>query len=189
MNWEEKESNVDTSALTDYESGLLKERAKSLAVPFITDSLQQNPIDILEFFLSGERYALPMQYVREVTLLRHLSPLPGTPDFILGIINVRGKIISVTDLRVFFHLPRKGLSDYNKIIILSGKGMEYAVLADQVAGVKSMDLNLLSHPPDILRGMEKDFLSGVFPGPVILINAELLLTDKRLIVQSSAIRI
>lgn len=174
--------------LTNKENHILLERAKNLAKPLEEEKVKDNLIEVLEFFMSGERYALPMNYVKEVTLLRHLTPLPGTPDFILGIMSIRGKVISVTDLRIFFDLPRKGISDYNKIIVLSGKKMEFAILADQVSGVSGMNLNDLSHPPDILKGAGKDFLSGVFPGPLILINADLLLTDKRLIVQRSSMR-
>jgi purine-binding chemotaxis protein CheW len=165
---------------------ILNDRAKTLAKPLLTANFEGESIEVLEFLLNRERYAIPMQYVREVSLLRHLTPLPATPDFILGIISLRGRVVSVTDLRVFFSLPRRGLSDYNKIIVLSGKNMEFAILADMVVGVSVQDISRLSHPPDVLKGIGRDFLSGILPGPLILINAELILTDTRLIVQGSS---
>lgn len=173
------------SFITD-ESSLLKERAKQLAKKRSLVEDEGVSIEILEFLLSGEHYAIPMQYVKEVTLLRHLTTLPGTPEFILGIISIRGIIFSVTDLRVFFELPRKGLSDYNKIILLATKDMEFAILADQVIGASRKQVSQLSDVPDIVRGAGREFLSGVFPGPVILINAGLLLTDNRLIIQRTS---
>jgi purine-binding chemotaxis protein CheW len=174
--------------LSEHDADILKQRAKNLAKPYPTEINEANYIEGLEFLLNGERYAVPMQYVKEVTLLRHLTPLPATPDFILGIMSIRGRVISVTDLRVFFELPGKGLSDYNKIIVLSGKGMEFAILADYVTGVSVLNLSLLSHPPDILKGIGRDFLTGILPGPVMLIDAESVLTDARLVVQGSSVR-
>ncbi|HPY60603.1 MAG TPA: chemotaxis protein CheW [Methanospirillum sp.] len=169
----------------DQIDNILQERARILAKPLDKEDGDGERIEVLSFMLNGEQYAVPMKYVKEVTLLRHLTSLPGTPDFILGIIGIRGRIISVTDLRVFFNLPRKGLSDYNKIIVLSGEGMEFAVLADQVNGVSSQNLSGLTAVPDTIRGIGKEFLSGVFPGPLILINAGAILTHPKLVVKRS----
>lgn len=166
-------------------SEILLERARILAKPLEKEEKMGEGVEVLSFMLNGERYCVSMEYVREVTQLRHLTSLPGTPDFILGIISIRGRVISVTDLRVFFDLPRKGLSDYNKIIVLSGEGMEFAVLADQVDGVSWQNLSHLTPPPDTIRGIGKEFLIGVFPGPLILINSRVILTHPKLIVDRS----
>ena len=64
--------------------------------------------------------------------------MPCTPPFILGIINVRGQILAVIDLKRFFNLPDKGLSDLNKVIILRRGGLEVGLLADAVAGVQAI---------------------------------------------------
>ena len=167
------------------DSEILQDRARILAKPLTQEEDAGEGIEVLSFMLNGERYGVSMEFVREVTLLRHLTSLPGTPDFILGIISIRGRVISVTDLRVFFDLPKKGLSDYNKIIVLSGEGMEFAVLADQVDGVSWQNLSHLTSPPDTIRGIGKEFLAGVFPGPLILINTRGILTHPRLVVDRS----
>ena len=167
-------------------SDILLNRASILAKPLTKEEDAGEGIEVLSFMLNSERYGVSMESVREVTLLRHLTSLPGTPDFILGIISIRGRVISVTDLRVFFDLPRKGLSDYNKIIVLSGEGMEFAVLADQVDGVSWQNLAHLAPPPDTIRGIGKEFLAGVFPGPLILINTRAILTHPRLVVDRSS---
>lgn len=85
----------------DQIDNILQERARILAKPLDKEDGDGERIEVLSFMLNGEQYAVPMKYVKEVTLLRHLTSLPGTPDFILGIIGIRGRIISVTDLRVF----------------------------------------------------------------------------------------
>lgn len=172
--------NITQGSQTSEE--ILLERARKLAKPLEATEDTGEGVEILSFLLNGERYGVLTEYVKEVTLLRHLTPLPGTPDFILGIISIRGRVISVTDLRVFFDLPRKGLSDYNKIIVLSGEGMEFAILADQVEGVSWQKMSHLTPPPETIRGIGKEFLAGVFPGPLILMNTIAVLTHPRLVV-------
>ncbi|MDX8550102.1 chemotaxis protein CheW [Methanospirillum sp. J.3.6.1-F.2.7.3] len=169
------------------DANILLERARCLAEPLGQKEKTGEGLDVLTFWLNGERYCVSMKYVREVTLLRALTTLPGTPDFILGIISIRGRVVSVTDLRVFFNLPRKGLSDYNKIIVLSGEGMEFAVLADQVDGVSHQILSHLGPLPETISGIGKDFLEGVFPGPLMLIKTEAVLSHPKLVVRSAQI--
>lgn len=168
------------------EERILAERARILAVPETPPVHEGEEIPVLEFHLGGERYAVAMKYVREVSLLRNLAVLPGTPDFIVGIVSMRGRVVSVTDLRVFFRLPRKGLSDYNKIIVMSDNSMEFAILADQVNGVKTCNLSLMVSPPLSVQEVGREFLSGVFPDSLILIDAGAVLSDPRLIVRKDS---
>ncbi|MDD1724614.1 MAG: chemotaxis protein CheW [Methanospirillum sp.] len=191
MNTRDKEHPLQTMIETDgmtpeLEERILAERARSLAAPETSPENEGKEIHLLEFLLNGERYAVAMQYVREVSLLRSLAVLPGTPDFILGIVSMRGRVIAVTDLRVFFHLPRKGLSDYNKIIVLSDNSMEFAILAEQVNGVKTCNLSQIASPPLSVQGIGREFLSGVFPDALILIDAGAVLSDPRMIVRKGS---
>jgi purine-binding chemotaxis protein CheW len=172
---------IDTKD-THEDHNILRIRAKELAKPIKSTSGTHEDLSVLVFSLSGERYAVEMKYVREVSFLSSLTTLPGTPDFLLGIISLRGRIVSVTDLRLFFNLQRKGLSDYNKIILLSNNKMEFAVLADQVDGMQIRDRTQLSDPPLTINGIGKEYLLGIFPGPIIMINAKVILDDPKLII-------
>mgnify|MGYP000909919379 CR=1 FL=1 len=165
-----------------HETEILLQRARILAQPEKREEDLGESIEVLSFLLNGERYGVCMDYVKEVTLLRSLTTLPGTPDFILGVMSIRGRVVSITDLRVFFHMPRKGLSDYNKIIVLSGEEMEFAILADHVEGVARYYIRKLSPPPEIFNGIGKEFLTGIFPGPLIMLNAKAILSHPYLVV-------
>src|SRR5688572_14220407 len=108
---------------------VLQERARRLgAKP--TPEQTAVTLDVIEFMLADERYAVESVFVREVCPLKDLTPLPGTPDFILGVVGIRGHILSIVDLRRFFDLPFKGLTDFNKVIVVSGDRMEFGLLAD-----------------------------------------------------------
>ena len=80
---------------------ILKARARALARESGAGTVVQT-IEVIEFLLAYERYAMELDHVREVFPLKEITPLPGTPPFVLGIINVRGQIVSVVDLKKFF---------------------------------------------------------------------------------------
>ena len=81
-------------------------------------------LEVLEFRLSQESYALETSYVSEVYPLKDLTPLPGTPPFMLGVVNVRGRITPVIDIKRFFELPDIGLTDLHRIILVKGNDLE-----------------------------------------------------------------
>ena len=109
---------------------ILKSRAKDLARKTKNQMQAEESIQVTEFMLAYEKYAVESSYVREVYPLSDLTPVPCTPAFVLGIINVRGRILSIIDIKKFFELPEKGLTDLNKIIIVQDDRMEFGILAD-----------------------------------------------------------
>jgi purine-binding chemotaxis protein CheW len=162
-------------------SGILRARAKALARQPIQDSAE-GALDILEFILSHETYAIELSWVRETCPLTDLTPLPGTPPFVAGIINVRGQIVSVIDMRRFFDLPVKGLTDLNKVIILHDGEMEFGILADEILGTRSLPLADVQPPLPTLTGIREEYLKGVTRERMVLLDGEKILTDKNLIV-------
>ena len=88
---------------------ILKARAKVLAQEPEKEVLDQDYLEVVEFLLAYETYGIESAYVREIYPLTEITPLPGTPPFVRGIVNIRGQILSVIDLKKFFELPEKGL--------------------------------------------------------------------------------
>lgn len=131
--------------------------------------------DFLVFSLAFERYAFQAAYVREVLSLTLLTFLPGIPPFIAGITHVRGRIISVIDLKRLFHLPERGITEFNKIIILSNGGMELGILADEIEGIISIrDANV--HPvPPTMKEKKAEFISGITEEKIIILDTETIL--------------
>jgi purine-binding chemotaxis protein CheW len=164
---------------------ILKERAKKLAREQEADSGDQKHLDVVEFLLAYERYALESFWVREVYPLKELTPLPGTPSFVLGIINVRGQIVSVVDLKKFFDLPARGLTDFNKVIIVSNGRMEFGLLADAVPGVRRIPLQEIQPPLPTLTGIRSEYLRGVTVDRLVVLDVAKLLADPKLKVSQS----
>ena len=123
-----------------------------------------------------------MSCVRETLPLKDLTPVPCTPPFVLGLIGVRGQIISVIDIRKFFDLPEKGLTDLNKVIIVHDEGMEFGILADAVLGVRTIPLAGLQPSLPTLTGVREEYLRGVTQERLVVLDGKKLLSDRRLVV-------
>jgi len=159
---------------------ILKERAKKLAREPKADPREQERLDIVEFLLAYERYAIESAWVREVHPLKDITPLPGTPPFVLGIINVRGQIVSVVDLKKFFDLPAKGLTDLNKVIIVRDELMEFGLLADEVRGVRQILRQELQPSLPTLTGIRAEYLKGVTADRLVVLDIAKLLADPKM---------
>lgn len=161
---------------------LLQARAQELARRPASDAPQEKWLDCLEFQLSGESYAMEMCYISETLPLVDFTPLFCTPRFVLGITNLRGRIISIVDLRRFFELASVGLSDLNRVIVVGNGSMEFGVLADAVIGMRSLALGELQPAPVTFTGIREEFLRGVTADRLALLDLGKILADKRLVV-------
>jgi len=104
------------------------------------------------------------------------------PAYIFGVINVRGQIIPVIDLKKLFNLPEQGLTELNKVIILHNDQMEFGILADLVHGTFGIEADEIIKAPHTLKGIGQEYLLGVTKERLIVLNAEKLLTDKNMVV-------
>lgn len=161
---------------------ILSTRARELAVVVEEEREEDTRLDVLEFLLSGERYAIGMSYIKEVALLKDITQLPGTPPFILGIISLRGTIISLVDLRTILGLPPKGLTDYNRIIVIHEGNMSFGLLADAIVMTRSIRMSEITRPPPTISGVGALYLTGIIPGPLMVIDAHSMLNDPRMVV-------
>ncbi len=160
---------------------ILRARAKALALE-PEERPVEPPIEAVTFLLAHETYAVETAYVSEVYPLREFTPLPGVPLFVLGIVNLRGRILSVVDLKKFFDLPERGLTDLNKVIVLRSAAMEFGILADAVPGVLSIAPGDLQPSLPTLTGIRGDYLKGITSERLILLDAGRLLADPAMIV-------
>ncbi|MBN2289735.1 MAG: purine-binding chemotaxis protein CheW [Candidatus Glassbacteria bacterium] len=161
---------------------LLRARAHSLSRELETKKTDEKFLEILDFTLAYETYAIETAYIREIYPLKSFTPLPCTPQFVLGLVNVRGQILPVIDIKKFFNLPEKGLTELNKIIILKKDSMEFGILADLILGVCSLPIGKIQSPSGMMSVVNEKYLKGVTDERIVILDAEKLLSDTEIVV-------
>jgi purine-binding chemotaxis protein CheW len=161
---------------------ILRARAQALARTPERALVAGASLEVLEFHLAQERYALEDRWVQEVCPLKELTPLPCTPPFVLGIVNVRGRILPVLDLKKFFDLPEQGLTDLHRIILVRGNDLELGLLADAIVGVRSIPADSLQPSLPTLTGIRGDYLKGVTAERLVVLDLARILADPKIIV-------
>jgi len=177
----ETSSQKDTLS-SDNTRAILKARAKALSVEKKEESDSEEFLEIIGFRLSTETYGIETAFVREVYPLKDFTILPGVPAFVVGIIAVRGQIISVIDLKKFFNLPGKGLGELNKVIIIKNDRMEFGILADVILGTQLIPVAAIQKSLPKISGIGGEYLKGVTIEHLIVLDAKRILEDEKIIV-------
>lgn len=163
---------------------ILRRRAEKLAKPI--DKLEQmgETYEIMIFNLGEENYAIETKYIEEIYPLKEYTVLPGTPSFVLGLTNVRRKIILIIDLKVLFSIPPK-TEELQKLIILSSEENYFGILSDGINGIQKVMKEGLQSSLPTLTGVRADFLKGILSNGTVLLDGEKLLTSKTLKIEDA----
>jgi purine-binding chemotaxis protein CheW len=169
-------------ATTEEKGSVLRARAKSLAREPEKRGDAEEHLELLVFLLAHETYAIETVSIREVYPLTELTPLPCTPDYIYGIINIRGQILTIIDMKKFFDLPEKGITNLNRVIVVQQGDMALGILADEIIGIRNIAKNDLNPPLPKMAGVHAGYIKGFCGAGIILLDMERFLNDKQLIV-------
>lgn len=135
--------------------------------------------------LGADRYAVPITSVREILRVGCLTPVSTAPAFVLGVINLRGVIVTVLDLRVFFGLEPGPVGDEARIILAEGGGMVVGILVEQVEEIIDLPALQIKPPLSPTKGLVEDYVVGLAAHGdqmVVLIDLEKVLRNPRIIV-------
>jgi len=160
---------------------ILQQRAEALARRAGSDGPAGPVLEVVEFKLGPERYAIESSFVREIIPLDDVTPLPCTPPFVRGLINLRGRILPVIDLKRFLGLPEAGIADLHRILVMDSPHMEFGLLADIVGGIRRIPLEDLQPPPPAL-GPQTRCLRGVTAEMLVVLDGAQLVSHPRLVV-------
>ncbi len=114
------------------------------------------------FALGDETYAVTASSVNEVLRYTEITPVPGAPAAILGIINLRGNVVTVLDARMLFDLPRQEVSSQSRIVIVDIEDYSVGVLVDRVSEVVDLDTAHIESSPNTGNDAAADFIQGVY---------------------------
>lgn len=179
-------SDDPQAALVLKTKAVLKDRARLLALEPEADVARQDRIEVTEFLLNDERYAVESLYVREVSHVRSLTPVPCTPAFVVGLMNLRGEVLPVIDLKRFFDITGQKSTGQAKVIVLRGDEMEFGILVDAVPGVIEVHLDSLQPSLPTLTGIRAKYLRGITEDRLAVLDAAALLTDEEIVVHEEA---
>lgn len=162
---------------------ILEERACALAGALVAEE----PVDTVELVVltvGPERYGVDADRVGEVRPLAELTPLPGTPPFWAGIVNVRGTLYPVLDLRRYFDLPAADPGDHaQKVVLVSAAGLTVGLMVEDASGVRAVPADAIRPP---LGGASEAVIAtvrGVTDDLLAILDVEALLPDPRLVVK------
>lgn len=128
-------------------------------------SKSDEPMDMIKhvsFELSNEVYALNAAKVNEVLRYTEITPVPGSAHFILGIINLRGNVVTVIDARTVFGLPTLEQTQNSRIIVVEIEDFVLGILVDRVAEVIDLNKNLVEIAPATSQDPSSRFITGVY---------------------------
>ncbi|MBZ0280882.1 MAG: chemotaxis protein CheW [Anaerolineae bacterium] len=176
LNWD------DETRQQHAENERLRQRARQYAAPVAQlEAIPEDAKSYLTFDLGAERYAVEVMLVRGVREGLKVVRVPGTPPFYRGVINVRGQIITVLDLRVFFGLDAtEEVIVADEVVLVKAGNLHLALLAHQVLGVTSLS-------PSVITPVEQlPYAQGVTKDRLIVLNLQLLFENERLIIGGGA---
>ncbi len=151
----------------------LRRRARELARE-IRPEQEGETLEVIEFRVGAQRLACEAAWIKEVFRLPRLVGVPGAPPFIAGVVNLRGRIVSVVDLRRFLGLENQA-EEPGAVLLLAGAGMEFGLLAGRVEEARPILRRELAPPPSALPPERLRFLLGVLPDAVSLLDGRRLL--------------
>jgi purine-binding chemotaxis protein CheW len=139
------------------EIATLKDSSKAVA-----ESNKGELLQYLTFKLIDETYGINVMQIKEVLRYSEIAPVPGAPSYVLGIVNLRGNVVTVVDTRVRFGLPECTVSDHTRIIIIEHEGEQVGLLVDAVQEVFYLYHNEIEQSPSVGNDDALMFIQGVY---------------------------
>ncbi len=147
-------------------------------------SYSGNGLQYVTFFIKDEKYALDITKVREFITYTHITKMPNLPFYVKGIINLRGNIIPVVDLRLRFNLEELNYDKYTVIVVVQVATKLIGMVVDSVSDVIFIPEDLIQPPPEYATNIDMEYVSGLGQHKdelVILLDGEKLLSPEELI--------
>ncbi len=145
-------SSISGSTATDEHEG----EEKSIATQILDEE------QLVTFKIGSEEYGVKIANVQEINRMTEVTKIPRAPDYIEGIVNLRGNVIPALDLRRLFKLSEKQVTDATRIIIVDFRGKRTGIVVDSVSEVLRFEKTMIEPPPDILSsGIDSDYVEGV----------------------------
>jgi purine-binding chemotaxis protein CheW len=118
-------------------------------------------LQLVTFNLANEEFGVDITRVQEINRMMDITKIPNAPEFIEGVVNLRGKIVPVVDLRKKLGFPEKEHDKSTRIMVVEVNGMVLGFIVDSVSEVLRIPESTIEPPPSLVGGVESDYLNGV----------------------------
>lgn len=118
-------------------------------------------LQLVSFRIANEEYGVDILNVHEINKMTTITKVPNAPEFVEGVINLRGKVIPVIDLRTRLNLARKEYDKDTRIIVVEIEHSTVGFIVDTVSEVLRIPLNITEAPPAIVSGIDSEFIKSV----------------------------
>jgi len=128
------------------------------------DQMQKKDDELLQlvtFSIGEEEFGVDILKVQEIIRTMEITKVPRAQDFVEGVINLRGKVIPIIDLRRRFGLDSKGHDKHTRIIVIEINNMIVGFVVDSVSEVLRIPAGTVEPPPPVVAGVESEYISGV----------------------------
>ena len=147
----------------------------------VESSVGDTVIQLVTFRLKDETYGINVMQVQEVLRVSEIAPVPGAPGYVLGIINLRGNVVTVIDTRTRFGLPTGELGDASRIVIIESEQQVVGILVDSVAEVVELRQSQIDSAPNTGNEDSSRYIQGVASRDedlLIVVDVNKLLTEE-----------
>lgn len=190
---------LDDSTSAEMARRVMDERALLLARTPHRAPVSTEVIEIAVFAVSGETYAIETRYIRKIVRLLDLAfspvsidlsidvltPVPGAPEVLAGVINFRGEILAVFDLATFLGLARRELGEKSRIVVLGDARDDLGLLVDEACRTTTLRIDELIEPPASVGEATRACIRGVTSEALIVLDGAALPRDRRLFVDQA----
>ena len=139
---------------------------------------------LLSFTLGVERFAIPLIGVREVLVVPEFTPLPFAPDYVLGVINIRGQIITAVDLRMRLNMIVSDLTSETALIVCESGAIRVAFLVDSINQVINYEPQDIQEKPEVETSSSSRFINAIYRRDnnfILIIDTEKILSAENFI--------
>ena len=146
-------------------------------------------IQLVSFSVGNEKYGVHIEQVQEIIRMPGITHLPQTEDYIKGIINLRGNIIPIIDMRTRFQMESVDYSAVTRVIVLGIQDKLIGIVVDSVSKVLELAEKEIEEAPDIINGLSKEYIEGIGKiddNLIIILEADKVLTAEEIKILSEA---
>lgn len=118
-------------------------------------------MQLVTFNLGKEEFAVPILQIQEINRLVDITRVPKSPEFVEGVINLRGKVIPIIDLRKRFGLPQAELGKYARIVVVNMEGRMVGLIVDSVSEVLRLSEAAIEPAPPVVAGIDSEYIRGL----------------------------